>query len=149
MAREVYENRWLRPIFRLMKAIPVARGFFEAVDISKYVKDLREVYDPQTKSLRVSIELQPLNGSSRPRDDDAFIVAVWSPNPKKEYPIGEWEYEYRRIFFCFGVWQVETLSKAPEWSIKRDELLAVPAPAAIGLGMLGLGLVGWYMRRFA
>ncbi|MCX5671546.1 MAG: hypothetical protein NTU94_09545 [Planctomycetota bacterium] len=29
------------------------------------------------------------------------------------------------------------------------EIRAVPAPAAIGLGMLGLGLVGWYMRRFA
>jgi hypothetical protein len=24
-----------------------------------------------------------------------------------------------------------------------------PAPAAIGLGLLGLGLIGWYMRRFA
>jgi hypothetical protein len=101
-----------------------------------------------TKSLRLSIELQPLNGSSRPQDDDAFIVAVWSPT--KQYPVGEWEYEYRRIFFCFGVWQVETLTKHPEWKISRDELLTpVPAPAAIGLGMLGLGLVGWYMRRFA
>jgi hypothetical protein len=25
----------------------------------------------------------------------------------------------------------------------------IPAPAAIGLGVLGLGLIGWYMRRFA
>jgi hypothetical protein len=25
----------------------------------------------------------------------------------------------------------------------------IPAPAAIGLGILGLGLIGWYMRRFA
>jgi hypothetical protein len=100
-----------------------------------------------TQSLRLSIELQPSNLSNRPQDDDAFIVAVWSPT--KQYPVGEWEYEYRKIFFCLGVWQVETLTKAPEWKISRDQLLTVPAPAAIGLGMLGLGLVGWYMRRFA
>jgi len=33
--------------------------------------------------------------------------------------------------------------------LAQDQLYLVPAPAAIGLGMLGLGLIGWYMRRFA
>lgn len=37
---------------RAMNELPIARGFFEAVDLAKYVKDLREVYDPSTKSLR-------------------------------------------------------------------------------------------------
>jgi len=94
-----------------------------------------------------NVELLPKGlPSNRPHDEDAFIVAVWGA---AKNPVGEWEYEYQRIFFCFGVWQVETLTKSPEWTITRDEILRVPAPAAIGLGILGLGLVGWYMRRFA
>ncbi|MCX5671543.1 MAG: hypothetical protein NTU94_09530 [Planctomycetota bacterium] len=33
--------------------------------------------------------------------------------------------------------------------INRDEVIRVPAPAAIGLGVLGLALVGWLKRRVA
>ncbi|MCX5671545.1 MAG: hypothetical protein NTU94_09540 [Planctomycetota bacterium] len=96
-----------------------------------------------------TIELLPSSPPyTRPHDEDAFIVAVWGA---AQNPVGEWEYEYQRIFFCLGVWQVENLGRCPgpEWNITRDQILRVPAPAAIGLGMLGLGLIGWYMRRFA
>lgn len=33
--------------------------------------------------------------------------------------------------------------------LKQDQLYLVPAPAAVGLGLLGLGLVGWVKRRMA
>ena len=40
-------------------------------------------------------------------------------------------------------------SNIDKTGVQQDMLVTVPAPAAIGLGMLGLGLIGWYMRRFA
>jgi hypothetical protein len=44
-----------------------------------------------------------------------------------------------------GGWSFSTTS----WRPSRTDLSPVPAPAAILLGMLGLGLVGWVKRRIA
>jgi hypothetical protein len=94
-----------------------------------------------------NIELLPSGDPSyRPHEGDAFIVAVWGAAPN---PVGEWEYQTQKVSYGFGVWHVENLVETTEWNITRDQIIHVPAPAAIGLGMLGLGLIGWYMRRFA
>ena len=92
-----------------------------------------------------SIELNPSSGpGTSPQDGDAFIVAVWGAAPN---PVGEWEYEYQRISYSLTGWQVEILGGSSEWNITRDEITHMPAPAAIGLGVLGLALVGWLKRR--
>jgi hypothetical protein len=103
-----------------------------------------------TQSLRLNIELLPDGEpSTAPHAGDAFLVAVWAAPMD---PVGEWEYQYdcRRIgFSVVNGWTVENLGTPGEWNISRAEITHVPAPAAIGLGVLGLGLVGWYMRRYA
>ena len=98
-----------------------------------------------TESL--NIELSPSGDpSNKPHDGDAFIVAVWGAAPN---PVGEWEYEYQRVSYSLTGWQVEILGNG-EWNITRDQIIThVPAPAAVVLGMLGLGLVGWLKRRVA
>lgn len=41
-----------------------------------------------------------------------------------------------------------TDGQAPSWGARQQDLLVrVPAPAAIGLGVLGLALIGWLKRR--
>ena len=97
-----------------------------------------------------NVELLPFGDpATSPHLGDAFIVAVWAEPADK--PAAEWGYEYdyqcKRIGFSPVGWQVEDLGEPT--NLSRYQILTVPAPAAIGLGILGLGLVGWYMRRFA
>jgi len=93
-----------------------------------------------------NIELQPSSEpTNMPHDGDAFMVAVWGAAPD---PLGEWGYQYQTISYQWGIWTVQN-DETAEWNISHDQVTHVPAPAAIGLGMLGLGLIGWYMRRFA
>jgi hypothetical protein len=103
-----------------------------------------------TQRLRLNIELLPADDpTTSAHAGDAFLVAVWAAPMD---PVGEWEYQYdcRRIgFSVVNGWTVENLGMPADWNISRAEIIHVPAPAAIGLGMLGLGLIGWYMRRFA
>lgn len=54
---------------------------------------------------------------------------------------GEW--------YLKGIGDVRVIQTNRGGSYGQDQLYLVPAPAAIGLGVLGLGLIGWYMRRFA
>ena len=92
-----------------------------------------------------NIELEPSSPpTNMPHDGDAFMVAVWAE--LTDPVVGEWGYQYRTISYQWGTW---TVGETAEWNISRDQIIHVPAPAAIGLGMLGLGLIGWYMRRFA
>jgi hypothetical protein len=98
-----------------------------------------------TESFKIELlpSEDPLN---RPHVGDAFLVAVWA-DPMGD-PVGEWGYQYQcaRIGFSAVGWQVE-ISQPNVWPITRDQLMTVPAPAAIGLGVLGLALVGWLKRR--
>jgi hypothetical protein len=98
-----------------------------------------------TNSLRLSIELDPLGDpKNSPHEGDAFLLAVWGA---ARNPVGQWEYEYQVITYHWGAWMVEDLGQVPEWNISRSDIVSVPVPAAVVLGMLGLGLVGWLKRR--
>jgi hypothetical protein len=94
---------------------------------------------------RLSIELSPSTGpGTSPQDGDAFMVAVWGA---AQDPLGEWGYEYQRVSYGLTGWKVEILGGSSEWNITREDIIHMPAPAAIGLGVLGLALVGWLKRR--
>jgi hypothetical protein len=61
-------------------------------------------------------------------------------------PGGEWYAKYG----ADGIGDVRVLnlySDSTRTGLCQDQLVLVPAPAAIGLGMLGLALVGWLKRR--
>jgi hypothetical protein len=53
--------------------------------------------------------------------------------------------------FAIGQTSLDTLFGGENRTIDAGEVKGsiVPAPAAIGLGLIGLGLIGWYMRRYA
>jgi len=53
--------------------------------------------------------------------------------------------------FAIGQTSLDTLFGGENRTLDAGEVKGsiVPAPAAIGLGLIGLGLIGWYMRRYA
>jgi hypothetical protein len=101
------------------------------------------------------------NGTQSQRKEDAAALqnAIWYIEQEiTSLPTGKATTWYNQAVAAgwTGVGSVRVLnlytgynSSTGEVTRLDQDILVIPAPAAIGLGILGLAAIGWYMRRFA
>ena len=107
-------------------------------------------YTPGAGRIESAGALQRLIWSIEGEGGDVFTTSYMNItlNNAQRTLINTWNTAYSGSGWS-GIGNVRVLQTDRSGGMGQDQLYLVPAPAAIGLGMLGLGLVGWYMRRYA